>query len=171
MGLRKLFAAATAIVGLFISVDYGLCDRFRCRGVDVPTTTPVSVGWQGRSVWTIVYIVGVALWTLQFSLLEGDIVTSSAVSLEYNHFRVWVTLKRYFFQRVNTTPRMNLLTTVSRIVSNATAKLPNQPSPKASIPKPNALHVALWIHGLALLVTIPFGWIDVIPGSGSVSSQ
>lgn len=86
MGLRKLFAAATAIVGLFISVDYGLCDRFRCRGVDVPTTgntTPVSVGWQGRSVWTIVYIVGVALWTLQFSLLEGDIVKSSLVSLKY----------------------------------------------------------------------------------------
>lgn len=87
MGLQKLFAATTAIVGLFISVDYGLCDRFRCRGVDVPTTTTttehsVPIGWQGRSVWTIVYIVGVAAWTLQFALLEGDIVTNAN---EVNH--------------------------------------------------------------------------------------
>lgn len=101
LGLRKLFSVATAIVGLFISVDYGLCDRFRCRGVDVPTTgatTPISVGWQGRSVWTIVYIVGVALWTLQFSLLEGDIVTSSAVSLwSIQSLLVSMNLKRFIF--------------------------------------------------------------------------
>lgn len=65
---------------------------------------------------------------------------------------------------------MNLLTTVSRIVSNATANLPIQPSQKVSMAKPNALHVALWIHALSLLVAIPFGWIDVIPGSGSVKT-
>lgn len=75
MGLRKIFSATTTVVGLFISVDYGLCDEFRCRGVDVPTDqSSQTIGWQSRAVWTIFYIAGLALWTLQFTLLEGDVV-------------------------------------------------------------------------------------------------
>lgn len=80
MGLQKIFSATTAVVGLFISVDYGLCDEFRCRGIDVPSSTDETViGWQGRAVWTIVYIAGLALWTLHLTLLEGDIVTCTTV--------------------------------------------------------------------------------------------
>lgn len=80
MGLQKIFSATTSVVGLFISVDYGLCDAYRCRGIEVPltmaNTIPQTTGWQSRAVWTIVYIAGLAMWTLHFSMLEGDVVTS-----------------------------------------------------------------------------------------------
>lgn len=75
MGLQRIFSATTAVVGLFISVDYGLCDEFRCRGADINTKTAASVGWQGRAVWTLFYVAGIALWTLHLSLLEGHVVT------------------------------------------------------------------------------------------------
>lgn len=83
MGLQKIFSATTSVVGLFISVDYGLCDAYRCRGVEVPLTmaniAPPTIGWQSKAVWTIVYIGGLAMWTLLFSILEGDVVTSYEV--------------------------------------------------------------------------------------------
>lgn len=75
MGLQRLFSATTAVVGLFISVDYGLCDEFRCRGSSIAAATTPSVGWQGRAMWTLVYVAGIALWTLHLSLLEGNVVT------------------------------------------------------------------------------------------------
>lgn len=93
MGLQRLFSATTAIVGLFISVDYGLCDEFRCRGhnmtLSVVTNNAVAgkseieiqpIGWQGRAIWTLMYVAGIALWTLHLSLLEGHILTSITVS-------------------------------------------------------------------------------------------
>lgn len=84
MGLQRLFSATTAVVGLFISVDYGLCDEFRCRGSNIIATTPLpTVGWQGRAMWTLVYVAGIALWTLHLSLLEGNIVTPVNVIFVY----------------------------------------------------------------------------------------
>lgn len=82
MGLQKIFSATTAVVGLFISVDYGLCDEFRCRGVDLgASVAQPTIGWQGHAVWTILYLAGLALWTLHLSLLEGEIVQFNDVSL------------------------------------------------------------------------------------------
>lgn len=91
MGLQRIFSATTAVVGLFISVDYGLCDEFRCRGADVgntSTTTITSeiannVGWQGRAVWTLFYVIGVALWTLHLSMLEAHVITIPGVSIQF----------------------------------------------------------------------------------------
>lgn len=80
MGLQRIFSATTAVVGLFISVDYGLCDEFRCRGKDVVGDTKVTTGWQDRAVWTLLYVIGIALWTLHLSLLEGHVVTLPGVS-------------------------------------------------------------------------------------------
>lgn len=104
MGLQKIFAAMTAVVGLLIAVDYGLCDSFRCRGVDVPfaeattatvpragraqqqqlpagfMTTMPTTGWQSRAVWTMGYIGALALWSLQWALIEADVVTTFQVS-------------------------------------------------------------------------------------------
>lgn len=80
MGLQKIFAATTAVVGLLIAVDYGLCDSFRCRGVDVPPGV-AATGWQSRAVWTMGYIVALAIWTLQWLLLEGDVVTTFPVCI------------------------------------------------------------------------------------------
>lgn len=98
MGLQRLFSATTAIVGLFISVDYGLCDEFRCRGHNMTVSTIISapstagksenetqmIGWQGRAMWTLVYVAGIALWTLHLSLLEGHVVTAIFVSRKFN---------------------------------------------------------------------------------------
>lgn len=102
MGLQRLFSATTAVVGLFISVDYGLCDEFRCRGSNIIATAPLpTVGWQGRAMWTLVYVAGIALWTLHLSLLEGNIVTPVNVIFVYillllfclNRYRCCVLLK------------------------------------------------------------------------------
>lgn len=79
MGLQRIFSATTAVVGLFISVDYGLCDEFRCRGKDIMETSNVTTGWQDRALWTLLYVVGIALWTLHLSLLEGHVVTMPGV--------------------------------------------------------------------------------------------
>lgn len=85
MGLQKIFSATTAVVGLFISVDYGLCDEFRCRGVDLGSTViQPTTGWQGHAVWTILYIAGLALWTLHLSLLEGEIVQFNDVRIRFS---------------------------------------------------------------------------------------
>lgn len=68
-------------------------------------------------------------------------------------------------------PPSNLLATVSRIVSNA-AELLSQMGvvPKPQKKKPKPLHVVMWIHLISLFFTIFLGWIDLIPGSGSVSA-
>lgn len=99
MGLQRLFSATTAVVGLFISVDYGLCDGFRCRGIDLPTLPSsqlkqdhhTTVGWQGRAIWTLIYIIGIGLWTLHLSLLEGHVVTFSNVCY-YNDYYIIINI-------------------------------------------------------------------------------
>lgn len=74
------------------------------------------------------------------------------------------------FQKFNTVPPSNLLTTVSRIVSNTETSSTYKPEePKPPKRKPKALHVTMWIHVFSLIVTIVLGWIDLIPESGPVS--
>ncbi|GFG38543.1 hypothetical protein Cfor_01212 [Coptotermes formosanus] len=82
MGLRKIFCSTTIIVGLFISVDYGLCDEFRCRGNERERRSDDAGdwSWQSHFVWTFVYIVGLALWSLNYTLLEGRLVVSGCSS-------------------------------------------------------------------------------------------
>jgi hypothetical protein len=85
MGLQRIFSATTAVVGLFISVDYGLCDEFRCRGSEITNTTdkPTTNGWQSRAVWTLFYVIGIGLWVLHLSLLEGHVVTMPGVMCKF----------------------------------------------------------------------------------------
>lgn len=69
MGLQRIFSATTSVVGLFIAVDYGLCDEYRCRGFEltesdfpVPETDIIEDStndtWRQRLVWTLVYVAG-----------------------------------------------------------------------------------------------------------------
>lgn len=85
MGLQRIFSATTAVVGLFISVDYELCDEFRCRGTDlagkffqnslnVNATVPSSTDWRNGVIWALLYIGGIALWSLHVALLESSLV-------------------------------------------------------------------------------------------------
>jgi hypothetical protein len=78
MSLQKIFSSTTIIVGLCISVDYGLCDEFRCRGYEREQRSDDAGvwNWQSHFVWTFMYIVGLALWSLNYTLLEGHLVVS-----------------------------------------------------------------------------------------------
>lgn len=89
MGLQRIFSATTTVVGLFIAVDYGLCDEFRCRGTDLTdqffqnSINPVAGTpneWRSRAIWAILYIAGIALWSLHVALLESSIVIPTKVS-------------------------------------------------------------------------------------------
>lgn len=79
MGLQRIFSSTTIIVGLFIAVDYGLCDEFRCRGYEREKLEDDTGNWnwQTHVVWTTVYIIGLAMFAAYFSLLDRYIVTNS----------------------------------------------------------------------------------------------
>lgn len=184
MGLQRLFSATTAIVGLFISVDYGLCDEFRCRGHNMTVSAVGStaageknendvqlIGWQGRAIWTLMYMAGIALWTLHLSLLEEHVLTSIIVSRTFE-FRqnVGHSVSVNVFCSQQCPPNRNscdLLSTVSRIVSSSEPS--KQEPPRIQRNKPKLMHVTFWIHAISWAVIVSLGWIDIIPGHGPVS--
>lgn len=67
---------------------------------------------------------------------------------------------------------MNLLSTVSRIVSRNEPLL-QEPEPPKPIKKykPKALHLCTWIHVISFAYVILLGWIDVIPRSEQTSKS
>lgn len=71
MSLQRIFSSTTIVVGLFISVDYGLCDEFRCRGRETSARAiSVKATWGVKAVWTFVYVGGLALYSIYYTLLE-----------------------------------------------------------------------------------------------------
>lgn len=82
MGLQRIFSSTTIIVGLFISVDYGLCDEFRCRGMERETKSDDTGGWpwQTHATWAAVYIVGLSLFSMHYTFLERDLIPAPTVS-------------------------------------------------------------------------------------------
>lgn len=87
MSLQRIFSSTTIIVGLFISVDYGLCDEFRCRGREVTSHTAVAMrgSWGVRALWTFVYVGGLAAFAMFFTMLERHYTTTV---IYYHHIRV-----------------------------------------------------------------------------------
>lgn len=83
MGLQRIFSTTTIIIGLFISVDYGLCDEFKCRGYDreYPSDDTGTWSWKTHILWTVIYICGLALFSAYFTILEKFIFTPVSVSL------------------------------------------------------------------------------------------
>ena len=81
MSLQRIFSSTTIIVGLFISVDYGLCDEFRCRGREVSAhVTTVKGSWGVKAIWTFVYVGALAAFAMFFTLLEGHYTTEVIVN-------------------------------------------------------------------------------------------
>lgn len=81
MSLQRIFSSTTIIVGLFISVDYGLCDEFRCRGRETSGHTMQMRGsWGIRAVWTFVYVLALAAFTMFFTILERLFTTGVKVA-------------------------------------------------------------------------------------------
>lgn len=83
MGLQKVFCATTIIIGLFVSVDYALCDEFHCRGFEREKVEDDEGQWNRAThfLWGLIYILGLGVWCFHFSLLEGQIVALRLVSL------------------------------------------------------------------------------------------
>ncbi|XP_067004999.2 uncharacterized protein [Anabrus simplex] len=183
MGLQQIFCSTTIVVGLFVSVDYGLCDEFRCRGNEREHRSEDAGYWSWKihSSWTVIYIIGLALWSLHHTLLEGLLVTHGGV--------------------LYTGPGGSLLATVSRLVStrdthSSSTVRHSRPLLQAadeererdmssgdqqrqiaymkphhnSGPRPCALSIALWNHFVSLQILLTLCWTDMIPVIGKGSS-
>lgn len=83
MGLHRIFSTTIVIVGLFICVDYGLCDEFVCRGYDrVKLSDDTgSWSWQVHSIWTQAYILSLILIAAFYTLLDRCVVPSYSTVL------------------------------------------------------------------------------------------
>lgn len=76
MSLQRIFSTTTIIVGLFISVDYGLCNEFRCRGREISAHVVTIKGtWGIRAIWTLIYVGALAIFAMFFTLLELHFTT------------------------------------------------------------------------------------------------
>lgn len=97
MGLQRIFSATTIIVGLFIAVDYGLCDEFRCRGSERDKISD-DVGpwsWQTHVIWTTVYIAGLALFAAYFALLDRHFLTNNEMVSNCSEWRYLTFVSKY----------------------------------------------------------------------------
>lgn len=158
MGLHRIFSTTTVIVGLFISVDYGLCDEFVCRGYDRQQVADDagSWSWKTHSIWTGLYIFSLTLFAAFFTLL--DRYTAPEYDMPSN---------------IMSTSFLNTISrSVTATTSNAEAdaqehggrltcnnEFPNRKS---------AVHFALWIHIFVWVLVLLTFWIDFIPGIGKV---
>ncbi|XP_043260048.1 uncharacterized protein LOC122401764 isoform X2 [Colletes gigas] len=164
MSLQRIFSSTTIIVGLFISVDYGLCDEFRCRGREVSAHAATMKGsWGARAVWTFVYVGSLAAFAMFFTLLEDHYTT------EQNMCQLMASQQNSF------------LYTVSRLVSSRDIRRrgsdeeggrllhvtdPDPTIRPKHIPKPPILETLFYIHMIAFFAILTMCWIDTLPGIG-----
>lgn len=176
MGLQRIFSTTTIIVGLFISVDYGLCDEFRCRGFEREHRSDDAGPWkwQIHSLWAGIYIFGLAVFAAYHTLLDRYLVPVEMVCARFVAHTKFVK-KHLVFQFSEMTASTSFLTTVSRLVSYQSSN--GQVAPE-TVPLNNihrnekqhsAVHLAFWIHLLSLLVTVSLFWTDIIPTVGKVN--
>ncbi|XP_076631780.1 uncharacterized protein LOC143346945 isoform X2 [Colletes latitarsis] len=164
MSLQRIFSSTTIIVGLFISVDYGLCDEFRCRGREVSAHAATMKGsWGARAVWTFVYVGSLAAFAMFFTLLEDHYTT------EQNMCQLMASQQNSF------------LYTVSRLVSSRDIRRrgsdeeggrllhvtdPDPTIRPKHIPKPPILETLFYIHMIAFFAILTMCWVDTLPGIG-----
>ncbi|XP_012270816.1 uncharacterized protein LOC105694572 isoform X2 [Orussus abietinus] len=164
MSLQRIFSSTTIIVGLFISVDYGLCDEFRCRGREVSGHAASLMGsWGIRAVWTFVYVGALAAFAMFFTVLERHYTTGPNVC------------------QLLTTQNNSFLYTVSRLVSSRDIRRrgseeeggrllhvtdPDPTIKPKNFPKPPILKTLLYVHAIAFVVVLAFSWLDTLPGIG-----
>lgn len=66
ISLERTFCAITVIVGVFVSVDFGICDKFHCNGnSNLNEVTPKL-----HLLYVIVYILAHGFWVLHFTFAE-----------------------------------------------------------------------------------------------------
>ncbi|CAG9771878.1 unnamed protein product [Ceutorhynchus assimilis] len=153
MGLHRIFSTTTVIVGLFIAVDYGLCDEFVCRGFDriklADDAGPWS--WRTHSIWTALYILSLILFAALFTLLDRHLAP------EYEVMPTNIISPSF-------------LNTISRQITASTSNeepecQDNEPFNEAPMQK-SAVHFAFWLHIFVWVLIMFTFWIDFIPGIG-----
>ncbi|XP_043271534.1 uncharacterized protein [Venturia canescens] len=165
MSLQRIFSSTTIIVGLFISVDYGLCDEFRCRGREVSAHTVTMRGsWGIRAVWTFVYVGSLAVFAMFFTMLERHFTTGQQNVCQ-----------------LLTTQQNSFLYTVSRLVSSRDIRRrgsedeggrllhvtdPDPTIKPKNFPKPPVLQTVFYIHAVSFAMILGVCWIDTLPGIG-----
>ncbi|XP_034941222.1 uncharacterized protein [Chelonus insularis] len=165
MSLQRIFSSTTIIVGLFISVDYELCDEFRCRGREVTGhSLAVKGSWGIRAIWTLVYVGSFAVFAMFFTLLELHFTTGQQSAC-----------------RLLTTQHNSFLYTVSRLVSSRDIRRrgseeeggrllhvtdPDPTIKQKQLPKPPIIRTLFHIHLISFLIILVFYWIDTLPGIG-----
>ncbi|KAG7212621.1 hypothetical protein KM043_012910 [Ampulex compressa] len=165
MSLQRIFSSTTIIVGLFISVDYELCDEFRCRGREVSAHMAMArASWGARAVWTFVYVGSLAAFAMFFTMLE-------------RHY----TTEQQNLCQVMTSQQNSFLYTVSRLVSSRDirrrgseeegGRLLHVTDPDPTIrpkhfPKPPILQTLFYIHVIAFFAVLTLCWLDTLPGIG-----
>ncbi|XP_066600836.1 uncharacterized protein [Prorops nasuta] len=165
MSLQRIFSSTTIIVGLFISVDYGLCDEFRCRGREVSAHTASMRGaWGIRAVWTFVYVGALAAFAMFFTMLERHYTSG-----QQNMVQLLTTQNNAF------------LYTVSRLVSSRDIRRrgseeeggrllhvtdPDPTIKPKTFPKPPVIQTLFFIHIIAFFAILTLCWVDTLPGIG-----
>ncbi|XP_069691545.1 uncharacterized protein [Periplaneta americana] len=194
MGLQKMFCSTTIIVGLFISVDYGLCDEFRCRGYERQRRSEDAGdwSWQSHSVWTLAYIVALALWSLSFTLLEGQLVTSAGFTYIGMGGSRLATVSRLVSTRDSHSHSSVRHSRPLLQITEDSQDLPSHQEPSNGIPsehrrhitymkhqycdpsnRPRTLSVALWLHLWTFVLVVALCWTDMtsVLGKGSSAAE
>lgn len=67
MSLERTFCTITIIIGVFVTVDFGICDRFRCNGNHQSTSDVTS---RLHFLYVVIYILAHGVWVLHFTYFE-----------------------------------------------------------------------------------------------------
>lgn len=176
MGLQRIFSTTTIIVGLFISVDYGLCDEFRCRGYEREhrADDAGSWKWQIHSVWSGVYIFGLSIFAAYFTFLDRCLTPIKIVSYSLINKCVIIYNGRICLQLSENETSTSFLSTVSKLVSYQTYNVQNGMEANTinqndrNEKKHSSIHLTFWIHLCTLSLTLFVFWLDFFPQIGKV---
>lgn len=163
MGLQRIFSATTIIVGLFIAVDYGLCDEFRCRGYERERYADDGGkwSWKTHAFWTAAYILGLALFAAYFTLLDRYILADDEMEIHM----------------VNAPS--SFLSTVSRAVSfpnsnfesNDASSFSRKPELVYLTRKYSIMHLLMWMHVFGFIFIILLFWTEFFPEIGKSANS
>ncbi|XP_063913507.1 uncharacterized protein LOC135130111 isoform X1 [Zophobas morio] len=147
MCLRRIFSTTIIITGLFVALDYSLCNKFKCRGYEIQHTSDDSGNWskQTHAVWTSVYIIGLALFAAFFTVLE-----------------------QILFKVKKAIPG---LCTVSSSVSTMSVSSSVTELEQINVCKKiSSVQLVMWLHIFGILIVGSLFWIEFIPQIGKGSN-
>lgn len=154
--LRRIFSLVAIVTGLFIAVDYQLCDEFRCHGV-VRNSREAFHGpwsWDVHLLWTLGYAASLWLFADGLSALERAVVGIRRPRVKSSVPTISGPLDE---PEVGTSDRQSL---VKEPTLNPFAHQP---------PLSRTISYVFWTHTLAFATILAFIWTDFVGGLGKAS--